>query len=50
MLELFRQCDVYFFHFIMGYEKKTAELQLLKKKMIVVVFRNYNRQHEIQPN
>jgi hypothetical protein len=30
MLELFRQCDI-FFHFIIGYEKNPAELQLLKK-------------------
>ena len=29
-----------FFHFIMGYEKKKAELQLLKKNMAVIVFRN----------
>jgi ABC-type anion transport system duplicated permease subunit len=29
-----------FFHFIIGYEKKTAELQLLKKNMVVIVFRN----------
>ena len=28
-----------FFHFIIGYEKKPAELQLLKK-MVVIVFRN----------
>jgi hypothetical protein len=35
-----RQCDIYFFHFIIGYEKKPTELQLLKKNMIVIVFRN----------
>jgi ABC-type anion transport system duplicated permease subunit len=29
-----------FFPFIIGYEKKTAELQLLKKNMVVIVFRN----------
>jgi len=36
MLELFRQCDIYSFHFIIGYEKKPAELQLLKKNMVVI--------------
>jgi hypothetical protein len=39
-----------FFHFIIGYEKNPAELQLLKKNMVVIVFRNQNRQIEIQPN
>ena len=29
-----------FFHFIIGYEKNPAELQLLKKNMVVIVFRN----------
>ena len=29
-----------FFYFIIGYEKKTAELQLLKINMVVIVFRN----------
>ena len=29
-----------FFHFIIGYEQKTAGLQLLKKNMVVIVFRN----------
>ena len=29
-----------FFHFNIGYEKKPAELQLLKKNMLVIVFRN----------
>jgi hypothetical protein len=28
------------FHFIIGYEQKTAGLQLLKKYMVVIVFRN----------
>ena len=32
-------CNI-FFHFIIGYEKKPAELQLLKKNMVVIVFRN----------
>ena len=41
---------LYIFHFIIGYEKKPAELQLLKKNMAVIVFRNQNRQNEIQPN
>jgi hypothetical protein len=51
MLELFRQCDIYFFHFIVGYaKKKPDELQLFKKNMVVIVFRNYNRQNEIKPN
>ena len=27
-----------FFHFIIGYEKTPAELQLLKKNMVVIVF------------
>ena len=31
---------IIFFPFIIGYEKKTAELQLLKKNMVVIVFRN----------
>jgi hypothetical protein len=39
-----------FFHFIIGYEKKTAELQLLKKIWLWSVFRNENHQNEIQPN
>jgi ABC-type anion transport system duplicated permease subunit len=39
-----------FVHFIIGYEENPAELQLLKKNMVVIVFRNYNRQNEIQPN
>ena len=39
-----------FFHFIIGYEKKPTELQLLNKNMVVIVFRNQNRQNEIQPN
>ena len=39
-----------FFHLIIGYEKNPAELQLLKKNMVVIVFRNQNRQNEIQPN
>jgi ABC-type anion transport system duplicated permease subunit len=39
-----------FFHFIIGYEKKTAELQLLKVNMVVIIFRNESRQNEIQPN
>jgi hypothetical protein len=32
MLELFRQCDIYFFIslYILGYDKKPGELQLLK--------------------
>jgi ABC-type anion transport system duplicated permease subunit len=29
-----------FFHFIIGYEKNPAELQLLKKNMVMIVFRN----------
>ena len=29
-----------FFHFIIHYEKNPAELQLLKKNMVVIVFRN----------
>jgi ABC-type anion transport system duplicated permease subunit len=29
-----------FFYFIIGYEKKPAELQLLEKNMVVIVFRN----------
>ena len=29
-----------FFHFIIGYEKTPAELRLLKKNMVVIVFRN----------
>jgi ABC-type anion transport system duplicated permease subunit len=29
-----------FVHFIIGYEKKPAELQLLKTNMVVIVFRN----------
>ena len=29
-----------FFNFIIGYEKNTAELQLLKKNMVVIFFRN----------
>jgi ABC-type anion transport system duplicated permease subunit len=29
-----------FFHFIIGYEQNTAGLQLLKKNMVVIVFRN----------
>jgi ABC-type anion transport system duplicated permease subunit len=29
-----------FFYFIIGYEKKPAELQLLKKNMVVIVFHN----------
>ena len=29
-----------FFHFNIGYEKNPAELQLLKKNMLVIVFRN----------
>jgi ABC-type anion transport system duplicated permease subunit len=37
-----------FFHFIIGYEKKPAELQLFKKNMVVIVFQNvkikYSRQ------
>jgi len=43
MLELFRQCDVFFFHFII------AELQLLKKdgcvpsSVIKIVKMKYNR-------
>jgi hypothetical protein len=39
-----------FFHFIIGYEKTPAELQLFKEHMVVIVFRNKNRQNEIQPN
>ena len=31
-------------------EKKTAELQLLKENMVVIVFRNKNCQNEKQPN
>ena len=31
-------------------KKNPAELQLLKKNMVVIVFRNQNRQIEIQPN
>ena len=31
-------------------QKNPDELQLLKKNMIVIVFRNYNRQNEIKPN
>jgi hypothetical protein len=50
MLELFRQCDIYFSIFIIGYGKNPAELQLLKINMVVIVFRNLNRQNEIQPN
>ena len=50
MLELFRRCDIYFSTFIIGYGKKPAELQLLKINMVVIVFRNLNRQNEIQPN
>jgi hypothetical protein len=38
--DLFRQCDLYFFIFIIGYEKKPAEMQMLKKNMVVIVFRN----------
>ena len=38
MLELFRQCDIFLFHFIIGYERKPAELQLLKRNMVVIVF------------
>jgi hypothetical protein len=41
---------LYIFHFIIGYEKNPAELQLFKKNMAVIVFRNKNRQNEIQPN
>jgi ABC-type anion transport system duplicated permease subunit len=29
-----------FFHFIIDYEKNPAELQLLKKNMVMIVFRN----------
>jgi hypothetical protein len=49
MLELFRQYDIYFFHFIICYEKKPAELQLLKKiwlwssSVIKTVNMKYNR-------
>ena len=42
--------EIYFFHFIIGYEKNPAELQLLKKDMVVIRLRNKNRQNEIQPN
>jgi hypothetical protein len=49
MLELFRQYDIYFFHFIICYEKNPAELQLLKKiwlwssSVIKTVNMKYNR-------
>ena len=29
-----------FVHFILGYEKNTSELQLLKENMVVIFFRN----------
>jgi hypothetical protein len=49
MLELFRQCDIYFFHFFIGYEKNPGELQLLKKygcdpsSVIKIVKMKYNQ-------
>jgi hypothetical protein len=49
MLELFRQCAIFDFHFIIGYEKNPAELQLLKKislwssSVIKIVKMKYNR-------
>ena len=49
MLELFRQCDIYFFHFIIGY-KKNSWVAIVKKKygcdpssVIKTVKMKYNR-------
>jgi hypothetical protein len=41
MLKLFRQCDIYFFHFIICYEKKQLSCNCEKKYQLI--FRMHNR-------